>query len=348
MSGDYHISLFDMSGARLAEIDASFHCIWTLNKISKADFQLAISDPKCTEEFLQFGNFVVFEHARLGMWGGVITPDDRREWSGNGKVTVRALSAEKQLGRRRGPANQVFQGTAGSIYRQFIAYGNTQGDMLVREGDIWTGGGTHQETSRDDILLEAWQRVQKRSGVDWWFEPSIDDNGRLTFLAHLAQVRGSVSGYVLQEGINIETPIDTFMIEGGRAIENDVVISGEGATVESRPRGRALNQASIDTYGLWQGSDSSEAEVVATLTSQAQERVGVYGLPQRRFKLTAFECPERPDTFSHVSLGDIVGLHLHSVGFYGGQTGYEGNCRITSCEYDTDADKVILVQEESL
>jgi hypothetical protein len=195
--------------------------------------------------------------------------------------------------------------------------------------------------------LEAWVRVQKRSGVDWWFEPNIATDGRLTFLAHLAPIRGQSSMYALQEGINIESPSDTFMIEGGRALENDMVISGEGATVEARPRGMALSQGSIDTFGLWQNSDSSEAQTPATLTSQAQERVSVNGFPQKRFKLSAFESPERTDTFVHINMGDVVALHLTSVGFYAGQNGYDGACRIISREYDTDINKVILVHEEA-
>ncbi len=346
MSDDYHVSLFDKSGVRLAEIDAGFHCIWTLNKVAKADFVLAISDPKCTESNLQVGNFVVFEHDRLGSWGGVIAPHDRREWTGDGTVTIRVLSAEMQFGRRRGPANQLFRGTAGSIYRQFIAWGNGQADMLVREGAIWMGGATHEETSRDDILLEAWQRVAERSSVDWWFEPSIGSDGKLVFLAHLADLRGQDVGYALLEGINIETPAGTFMIEGGRAIENDMAISGEGATVESRPRGTAKNQSSIDLYGLWQGSDTSEATTPETLTSQAQEHVNTLGFPQKRFKITAIESPERTDTFAHIGMGDVIALRLSSVGFYAGEIGYEGNVRIVSREYDTNIDKVILVQEE--
>ena len=344
---DFSVSLFDKRGLILAQIRTAFHCVWTLNKVGKADFEMALNDGKCTEENLQFGNYVLFQHSELGNWAGVIAPNDRQEWDASRKVVrIRALSAEYQFARRRGPAQYLFKGASfGDLLIQVIRRGNALGDMLVREGTIWEGGGPHEETSRDDSLLEILQRVQARAGYDWWLEPQVS-GGRLTFTANLSKRRGANSGYVLQEGRNLETPSGAFMLTGGQPLINDLALSGEGATVDARPRAVALDQDSIDAYGLWQGSDSSEASIPATLKQQARERVSQRAQPAKRFKLTAIESPESPDTFGSLGLGDVLRLELFSVGFYAGQNGVSTTVRIRSMEYDTSINKAILVQEE--
>jgi hypothetical protein len=72
------ITIFDQLGSALADIQASVTRSWEINKTGKAEFELAIIDPKCKEEFLRFGNLIHVESDELPAWTGVI---DTPRWN---------------------------------------------------------------------------------------------------------------------------------------------------------------------------------------------------------------------------------------------------------------------------
>jgi hypothetical protein len=342
----YRLRVFDRQGVSKADIDATFHCIWTDLGLGSAFFTMSTNDPKCTQENLQFGNYVLFEHAELGNWAGVIAPHNQRRWNGNKQVTIPVMAAEYQFSRRRAPAAGSYTGTAGTLFLQFCRWANQAEDALIRYGGyIWGGGPTSPIDATGQMLDAAMATVIAASPVSWWFDPQIDSkSGRLIFNANLAPRRGSNKGYILKEGFNIETPAGDFYVEDGDLV-NDEAVLGAGAAISARPAGIALSPLSIGKYGLWQGIDTVSSSYTGTAQNMADGRIATSAEPSQKFMLTALESEESPDTFQKIGVGDIVTVDLFSIGFYHGSNGVQANARIISREYSTEENKVILVNE---
>lgn len=347
-SADYRLSVFDKQGVKKDELAATFHCIWILNDIGTGYFTMATSDAKCTADNLAFGNYVLFEHAKLGNWGGVIAPHNQRRWNGTKQVTIPVLAAEYQFNRRRTGAGITLAGPAGSVFTALCQAANSQEDALIRTtaSAIWGGGENSGINDTKNRMMSAIMKdVVQKSSIDWWLDPQQDTSGRLVFNAYLAQKRGSSNNYVLREGYNIETPDGDFYIEEGDLINDEMVVGG-AATNAVAPKGVSLDQSSIDQYGLWQNSETVGGGQTGSAQSFADGKIATNSQPQKKFLLAALEDPTTsPNTFSNIRVGDIVTVDLYSVGFYAGSFGVTETARILSMEYSTEENKVILVTQ---
>jgi hypothetical protein len=343
---DYRLSLFNRQGMYIDELDASFHCIWMAGDIGKADFTMSTSDEKCTKANLNFGNYVLFEHKRLGNWCGIICPHDPRRWSGQGQVTIQVISVEYQFNRRRASGAGAFSGSAGAIFTQMCNLANQKYDALIRFSDgsnIWGGGPDIPVTLNNQLMSDVMATVDKIQPVDWWFEPRVVNNV-LTLAAHLQKQMGTSKGYALLEGTNIETPTGDFYSEEGDIINDDLAL-GSGVAQSDRPEGRAISQPSIDQYGLWEGVEGVTDADAGNTQGVADSKILNSSQPVSKIMLTAIESEESPDTFANIGTGDIVTANLYSVGFYSNSKGIFANVRILSREYSTDVNKVILVSQ---
>jgi hypothetical protein len=345
---DYRLTVHDKQGVMLDELNASVDVLWAVTDIGKLFFTMSTNDAKCTYTNLNFGNYVLFQHAELGNWGGVICPHDQRKWNGLKQVTIPCLAAEYQFNRARIGTGDVMKGTAGDIFLSACQEANKNQDMLIRtaKSSIWHAGvdGSFHE-GRFGILSDMLKDVVKRTGVDWWLDAQIDaTSGRLVFNAYLAQKRGATNSYVLKEGFNIETPDGDFYIEEGDII-NDALARGTLATSAVAPTLNAKDQPSIDVYGLWMSADKISAAKPGPIQNFANNKVAQNSQPQQKFLLTAIESVESSDTFAHIGLGDVCIVDLNTVGFYYGGNGVTANARIMSREYNTEQNKVVLVTQ---
>ena len=169
---DYRISIWGKGGMKLCEVDATFHCLWAMAPIiGTAYFTLSTNDPKCTQENLQFGNYVLFEHQELGNWAGFITPHNQRRWSGDRQVTIPIMAIEGLFSRRRAGAGSPMEGSAGAVFKTLINTANAEGDIRIRfNGSIYNGGdnpgaysrwwGRQVKKKRDSLELYLWRRMR--------------------------------------------------------------------------------------------------------------------------------------------------------------------------------------------
>lgn len=353
--GDWRISVFDRYGVYLTELDCPFNCIWSLNEVGIANMTISRYDEKCLRRYLEFGNHILFEHARLGDWGGIILPDDGRDWSGDGTITIRARSAEYNFYRRRAPLKDgagknglYWGGRPGALFGRIIDHMNKRADTRVRKGRIDKGGLPLLIQLRmlqwSKHLEKIIARTNRRRGGDYWLAPSRDKSGRLIFVANFAQRRGRTEKYHLQEGVNIETPDGQFYREDGELI-NDMGVLASESDGTNYVAGFAQSAASQKLYGLFEGSDAITTDSPAQAEIVALARVTEKAYPRETFILVAIETPESPDTFKRIRVGDDISVHLFSVGFWYGLFGVDADVRITSVEYDTEENKAMLTVE---
>lgn len=348
--GDYRVSIFGRDGVGLDELDCAFTFGMAMNKTGTSELRISNREAKCRKSLLKTGNLVLFEHARLGDWGGVFSFESGEEWTGNNELVLKPYSAEYQLSRRRGPLYNKkdymldLTGPIGEAFRTVLGFANAEEDTRIRPGRIYGGARKTLVQLRDARCDKVMEKIVKKSGFDFWMEPGRDEHNRLIFLANLVERRGDTTGYALQEGINLETPTGTFYRRDGRLV-NDMAVRNNGAEDGGLIRKVAFDEASRNEYGLWQDASTVNTDSELMVQVTADDTVRENAWPREVFKLTAIETPESPDTFARIHLGDVVHVSLHSVGFWYNTTGVDADVRIMAMEYSTVENKVILTSE---
>jgi len=332
----HRLTVFTRTGKPLAELNAAVHCAWALNGAGTAEFTLSVLEEKCTEANLRFGNLLLFEHHRLGAWGGFIWPP--RRWQ-NGAVTVEALSAEGLFERRHAPRAGAWQGKPGAIFRNLIDHGNKREDMNVVEGRIQGKGDPLTVELRAQSLAGLVDEIRESSSHEWWLEPRQDDDGFLFFRAHWRQRRGARRDYALIEGKNLAIgPLS----EEGRLV-NKVRVLGEGAEMSIRPDGAAQDQRSRDLYGLTETVEFMNTTDEATLEARAAEILEREAFPRLIFSATVFG----EEAFGNIGLGDDLAVQMDSAGFFSKSgVGALIRARVMAMEYSTHENSLAAVFEQ--
>ena len=336
------ITVYDRGGNAIAELKASAARAWVLNEYGRATVELSLREAAVKETFLQFGNYLLIEHETLGNWGGVI--DTPRVWQG-GKVTVNAYSGEYLLGFRRGPLSKKMVGAAGVLYTQIIRMANSAEDLLIREGEIYTGGASVAQVVDVRPLYDAVCALAKQGGCDWSVTPARDSAGRLIFSANWYKQAGADRVLALWEGQGGNVSLgDNPLVEQGVIINDLLGFGGGGLTWASRPRHNTIDEESAGRYGLRQGYEAyNGATNSGTIAESTKRAVETEHEPRRTFNLRALD---EGDTFANLRLGDRVPLKLTSAGFMGGEIGMETVVRLVGMAHSDGDGAVELTCDE--
>jgi len=336
------VRIFSRDGKQLTEFNHSVTRSWAIGAEGVAGCELPTGKAYSSEEFIQFGNWLLVENSMLPDWVGVI--DVPRDWSAN-TVSIYAYTAERVLTWHSGPEEEKVSASAGGIFARIIEYVNEEGQTIVAPGRIWRGGQQREETLNPNTLDVDLKRIYERSGEEYLFTPEVDDNNRLAVLGNWLKRLGDETEYYLTHGSggNLEL-LEEALVEDG-PIVNDVTAYGEGATWAEKARGHARNQYSVNKYGLRQfilkDKKTTDTE---TLRRYAETYVREHSSPIRRLSASALNVG---NTFNFIKLGNVVSLVLKNSGYHGGKTGTETRARIIGMAYDPDqGHKVDLVIEE--
>lgn len=353
MTAPYNLRMFDIFGAPLDRFHATFNCVWAKNEYGTAEWEMSCTDPKATRRNFEFGRYVLFEHARLGRWAGVIAPHDGMSGTWENTVTLRARSGEFQFSRRQVPTRDinnvgnhgmVMSGTYGEMLKQIIRYANdAPGDSLLRLGVIEMGGKERILPMRDSNMRDLLDMIVEETGWEWWCEPILE-NGYLRFAVNLAVRRGVESGYTLRERVNLRRKSGDLWRRKGDLV-NDVRVAGGSGSTPLRFYGTQTDVVSVGEYGVWQGYDTVELESETKAQARADEIIAQQSDPPYELFLEAIENRQSPDTFAHIGIGDTVTVRIDSARFYGSQTGINEPCRILTREYNTKMKSCILTVE---
>ncbi len=352
--GDYRVTVFDRNGVPLAELDVEFHCVWADNEQGPGDFVISARyDPKCAPHIIKPGNYVVFDHAHHGSWGGVIMPHDDISLSGNGELTVRMREASIQFARRRAPlynfegGNIVLQGPASAVLKTMIHWCNLKQDTRLREGDINAGDKQTQLKLVNAMWSDLLDKFIKRNKVRVWTEPARDEQNLLIFKVNAAKraVTNPDAYYPLQEDINIETPSGEFYRRGNE-LKNDILYMNEAADDGGYLEYIAEDSPSQEEYGLWQWTETFGTDEAAALEEMATSELEKNSQLREKPILTAIESEESPDTFLHLRNGARIRVLIHSVGLWYGDRGASVFGNIATREVSTSQGKRCILTAE--
>lgn len=340
------IRVFNRSGFPIAEFRASVSRSWAMGMEGRAQMILATKESKYVNStVLNFGNWLLVESSVLPAWIGMI--DVPRAWSTR-SVEVNAFSPERIFQYRRGGLEEVLKGSAGSIFEQLLQRVNLAQRTIVQGGSIWKDGPLQEDTLHPEDLAKHLSSLQEKSQEEYAWEPRISTAGTLAILGHWVYRRGIVTGIQLQEGRgggNIEAT-GTPMIEDEPLI-NDILGYGDGSTWSSKANVQTIDQPSIDTYGLRQGSESwSGVTTVGPITNNNQAKLKTEKSPTKTFNVNALNVA---DLFIQLRLGNQFQFVSESMGFTGNSLGLTTNVRIIGMGYDpSQYQKVSLILQEVL
>jgi len=330
------ISIYDLDGAPIVEIEAATTVSYRLNGVGEANFVMSIWDEKCRQDVLEFGRLVVIRHEKLPMWSGPL--DTPREWGGN-MVTAKAYSAERLLYFRHGRM-QKLKGSAGEIFEKMITAANQEGDLLLRMGTVWTGGGSRQRELNYKDLLREMQELAEMSQNDFGIEPEIGADGKLIYRAHWWEKRGIDCALGLKEGgdgANLE--LDTKNLREQGEIWNDITGYGDGATWASRKIYRAEDAVSIRRFGrrqkpIWYNGVTE----AATLKENVEGSLKELAWPRTTFPCNVLNVG---DTWRMMGLGNRLPIEMPLCGFSAsGGVGTDARGRILAFSHGEAAHKV--------
>lgn len=329
------VCLYDGMGRFMTEVETAVKRSWVLNDYGKCEFSLGVNDEKCRGDYLRYGNFVVVEHERLPVWGGMVDPP--RKWDGV-SVAVTAYGGCYGWVYRRMAAPRVLSGSAGSIFRQLVEASNAESPTLVRVGDVFAGGESFEREFDTSAIYDHVMELVADSGEDFDVAPVVD-GGRLWFGAHWRKQLGVFCGLALEEGHNLEE--GSGLTERGR-IYNDVVGYGSGSTWESKETARVFDDVSRTRYGVRQVSRSMNTNVPGTVRAQA---VGFLAGVKGAEVVPDLGVLDVGGAWGDLRVGNVVGLRLLNMGFNGGGVGFDGKVRILGMRYE-DGDGAVSVKCE--
>jgi hypothetical protein len=331
------IQIFDHFGTKIDEVQADADRTWKISDYGRCQFILSTYDDKCTEENLEYGNYVYIDHDTLPAWGGIIyTP---REW-GKHTVTVTAYSGEFIFKLRRAEAITTETASPGNLFSIILDKANAEGDTRIKEGDIYTDGATLRWKLNVLKFYDEIKRLSDETKNEWRLRAKLS-NGQIRFLADWSKKLGIVRNYELKETHNIETN-DRIIIEQGD-IANDVLGIGNGATQISKTNIVRIDDTSLGKYGLMQFARTFQQGEYGSVEVGTESTLEDMKEPSKVFSLSVLDVG---DTWDNVDLGDTLKLYMSNIGFRKGTLGINTDVRITGMTYLENEGKLELVCEE--
>lgn len=253
-------TIYDPDGNPLTDIRARAETSSLVNDIGEAVFSVPYDDIKCKEQYLRFGNLVLFQYDDLPSWVGVI--DLPRTWK-RGQVEIHAYEMSLLLKYRFAPLNTTLQGTPGTKSAQLIEIANQQAPTNIQVASGIFTGGISSDSKVNSSVYSHISSFANDNGYQWAMKPVIGANGRMYIEFDFQEKIGASTQLVLAQGVNVlygETPLD----ETGELINHVEAVVDLDNTTEAgvlsseyfeetyyRKRAvRVVSDGSADTSGL--------------------------------------------------------------------------------------------------
>lgn len=277
---------------------------WTLNDIDTMEVSISLSDPKCTDGNLQFGNHVeVVENSQI-IWGGVLFS---RNFS-DGAVKITCMDYNSVLKYLLCIGKQYSSMEYGTLMQQMIAdsvnyWGSEAQKKLDYKNSIISTGvlKTDRETKTTDTVWDKIKEFGDDANYDYW----VDVNR----IFHFKSRRGADKPqYIFEYGGEKDNIIVApALAQDIKSIKNEVLAQTDG---DSPLTSLVKNQGSIDKYGLFLGTFSPNSGVTlqSTLDTQANGELQRNCYPADNITLTVRDSVMAQ--FQNLEVGDRVTLHL--------------------------------------
>ena len=336
-----NVSIFDLDGIKIADLTANVRRTWKLNDYGQAFFTLSENDAISNLRYVQFGRYMTVEHDKLGMWGGMIDPP--RNW-GYHQFEVVSYSAEYVLKQMRTPMNWTMgSGDPGKIIQKLISDSDGFKESLLQFGEINHDGHKGSHDSHLANLLDDVKTIIKNHGGDLGIEPTINSSGRLSFILSYYSKRGQTRLSGLDENSNCKL-MQRPMIEQGTIINDMIGYDSTEGTWDNRMRSRKIDETSQNEYGRRYSAFSHTVGHQQNASDNlTQKHLDANKQPRKTFDLAALDVN---NTFYNLRIGDVIPIHLSTIGFTDAGFGLDTTGRIIGMTYDDLSGELALVFDE--
>jgi hypothetical protein len=333
------LTIYDLDGARLAEITANVTRTWKLGEAAGASWVLSNNDAKSVLGWMQFGRYALVEHDKLPDWCGVIYPP--RNW-GYQEVQIEAKSGEYLLNKFRGPAEFLTEGEAGAVFADLFRESFVQGACPMQLGEVWSGGKHYRKPSNYGRVYAELRQIALDNQNDWDVTPSIA-SGRLVFNLNYYQKRGERRNLVLEENKNLEIG-GRRLVEQGDIRNNILGYDSTEGTWQNRMTSEREDATSLEQYGYWADTITHTVGHIQSASDQVtQAALDKTKQPRRTIDLVVTHVTNE---FQNLALGDQLRVILTSVGYTNGGFGLDTWIRILGMQYDDVSNKVKITCDE--
>lgn len=322
------VLIYGNDGTYLAETRARCKRAWLMDDVGDGTLYMPKNDINATDANLRYGNFIFVRNKLVGDWVGVIrTPlSFGNETYEIGLQQAGAILKDRTLHRRIG-------GTADAVIQDIIAEANAPADLRIRTGQINASQKALLLTDKNSSSLMGVQSVIQKSGMHWSVDPVVGADGRLFVEFNLYDAMGmNLSGSIeLHEGqgANIERDDRDPVVQQGE-IYNSITVIGKAATDVRISPGIAVDQDSINLYGLREATITENFSHQTAIDNSARSHLAAMAWPQYTINLTAIGSA----IFPYIQIGNVLSVRLISIGFSNGKPGFKGRVQIVGKAYD--------------
>lgn len=332
-------TIYSNAGIPLTDIRASVLRSWMLHNIGDGIFYIATDDPKCDPDYLAKGNFIVVENDKLPAWVGVI--DAPFVWH-NGYIEVHAYEPAFLLQYRFPPLGAIITGSSGDRFKQLLDFANSQGDTLIKAGNVSDAGeiaGEENLGSSAESIFSIISNLRTNNAMEWVTYPTFTDGGILEIMMDWIPRVGHDTGTELVQGSNLmygDTPLE----ESGERINyaEAVCVQADGGVIsgvyyEPQPYGiRAVRLTFTDV--------SDQAQLSAYARAYVEEK-------KKAYISTPLTAVDVGNTFNDIRLGNTL-THRSKVGFNLDKVGILHQIRLLGFRYDESQKTCELYTSEVL
>jgi hypothetical protein len=287
---------FNHDGVLVDQVLTSVERAYGITTETTAKCSVSVFDEKWNPFTFNYGNSILCENSDgLLPWVGMIDllGADR------GIGMCWAWTPEHWFGYRRGPRRLTLKGRAGEIFAQMIEYINKIENTPLVVGDIFTNTAIMEETLNPVPISENLKRIVTRSGEGYRWRPEVV-RGKLKIYCDWFPGSSLNTGLILQDGYNITPDHPMTMYPP----TNDHVTYGSGTDWATRLCSQpAIDQASVDRYGLRQTSTSVSSKVLSTVEILNRLSLEKFKEPQYKFPLSVLN---EGDTFKRLLPGAVA------------------------------------------
>jgi len=334
-------TIYSRKGIPLADITAQFSRSWIINGVGMCKFDMAITDPKCREQYLQFGNLLHIQSDNVIPWVGII--DTPRKWS-PGVVSVTAYTANKLLEWRRGDSITEVTSDPGGMFLELIRTSNRAGDTQFITGRVNRTGAHLTEKLDMSKLLTETKRIADFYGREYDITPNVAGD-TLVLNANFYVKMGQYRDFLLDNHNTEATDGMDILTEQGTII-NDLLGYGSGMTWESKGTINLNNALSDAKYGTRQAvkgfSDTESGTIEEKTLNYLKSKMN----PRKTLNLSVLNVN---NAWKQIHLGDTFPVRLVSYGFKSNNTfGVEMDYRINQIAIDESQGKMVISADEDV
>ena len=273
----------------------------TLNGMGRLEFDVPLKSTKCTETNFGKRNLIEVYEDDVKIWGGQISLIGFKD----SKLHVSCYGYMSLLWKRRLRAKNYASQTYGSLFTNMLSDVNAIADTGVSLGNIASNALITQRSVKEtDYILPKFQELAGDCNYDF----DVDLDRKLNFYLRKGEDKTKYTLQYTGDGDNVNVAPD--LSRSWMECANSIYSASDALT------STALNQSSIDEYGIMEGDYSASSGITtqSTLDNYVNGELQRRAFPADALTLSCIDSEQCP--FSDIFVGDTITVYIREYWEY--------------------------------